>query len=1361
MDTMKASALLEASPRDLPGLVLSLTPQQLKTLIDSDLISSKGSEILDALLLGLSDDISGKKKRFTIIQLTLNKLRLPETPSHVFTKLLTTILLEISALTSDSLKTLADDCIESIRANNDFHTSWKDVLPACLRILSNRNDILDYCDTEITTSDFTSACVQSLIQAKWPLSNITSISIMFLDISLSKDEHYKIVNKLCCELENLSPDSLPPLVHHLLRLCKTQHSAIIYFRLSDYFNSRLYSMFRSKDTILQESESPLVGFDSIDTCPDEVIHNIEATSLYHVCRDSNALKKFLVVLKGIVHRPSAILMSPFLVQVLLASGHHKETCAQIIRSALYCNYYEELRRAEFTWCQDALPPVVDLKCLNEILIDNSKSHCHTTAQGLLDLSIALICTGGLTPVTGKLQKLGTAILVRFLKKHPTAAEDALKILKDKFASESSNIRCIAESFKFLFTYMPHKMMESTITLQNLLEDCFMLPEGRDWNEHRPIIESMNIIFKLDSRLRDTLVMICRKGLFSSDSRIGCLAVCSFLALVKSLKSSNSNSNASTQEMSLSILSQISMNAHSLSTIATGRSSRPRINNATICMEVVSILKRCFKQSAEVREQLYIELPNAIRGRSELQEPIMNMIYEHITYSNYYVSDTDALPPLLLDKCISIKDDAVTLQEPIGRLLFTIQKLLVCEHPAPGSDAPGGWSLSGAPEQFHGDAGKLYVILLSLANKMVKCSPMNFIQDDGVSLNEIGTESKTKCLILEQAILCCEALIAFRINEWKVTKEQQPQKLLNLLKVHSQILDFTKANSTKSKKDSNDKKNKSPNNDENDQNTTNNEKATKSKKGKKAALKFSDMAKNRNSGFKVPSSVWDLHTLQRSLELLYMKDVDWATEDQLSSVRNKRELHRLILKQGLSVFSQLKTKKLTQQQRTEMSNCSEILYTNCISRLDEFSDFDQETALLTIECFQAILHIVTNNHEEYLGEFLKITGNVESYEELGELVSTVAEKLGVQLESTIAGISLTEDPLAAKIPGVLFEVISTLLQCLPSNTAVCQKWADWLQKLGSKNCEDCKYLGSPVVSCLIGVIAKSAEPWAVCEVLVKKLSQIMGTDKEINDTSENESIKDFTILTPSSASAAFVTLSSHVGARISAVDTVIGRIKADHAFLQYRKTIQLPTARASLKNRERAICAELCRAAGVIRDMSIVLCPAGPCCDALLRLVSKLHATLAVLTSHFATREPQIIQLSRFDKLVKLCGRGMSKAIDSLIAHVEGARETSSKGAKAQARLLKDTKNIPRLVYNCELFYKRIHQLSSKTKIDLVCLLSKGSARDFRIKASDVKEALRNNNMDCEDVEDNVTMMEVDDINDNTEIDDNQDVADDD
>lgn len=47
------------------------------------------------------------------------------------------------------------------------------------------------------------------------------------------------------------------------------------------------------------------------------------------------------------------------------------------------------------------------------------------------------------------------------------------------------------------------------------------------------------------------------------------------------------------------------------------------------------------------------------------------------------------------------------------------------------------------------------------------------------------------MILQQAAICCDALIAFRINEWTPNKTDQPQKLLNLIKVHTLIHEFIK------------------------------------------------------------------------------------------------------------------------------------------------------------------------------------------------------------------------------------------------------------------------------------------------------------------------------------------------------------------------------------------------------------------------------------------------------------------------------------------------------------------------------------------------------------------------------------------
>lgn len=67
---------------------------------------------------------------------------------------------------------------------------------------------------------------------------------------------------------------------------------------------------------------------------------------------------------------------------------------------------------------------------------------------------------------------------------------------------------------------------------------------------------------------------------------------------------------------------------------------------------------------------------------------------------------------------------------------------------------------------------------------------------------------------------------------------------------------------------------------------------------------------------------------------------------------------------------------------------------------------------------------------------------------------------------------------------------------------------------------------------------------------------------------------------------------------------------------------------------------------------------------------------------------------------------MTKAIDTLITHVESVPcETKrSTNAKTQAKIVKDSKHIPRLVYNCELFYKRVNQLSSKTKVIRIVIL---------------------------------------------------------
>lgn len=48
-----------------------------------------------------------------------------------------------------------------------------------------------------------------------------------------------------------------------------------------------------------------------------------------------------------------------------------------------------------------------------------------------------------------------------------------------------------------------------------------------------------------------------------------------------------------------------------------------------------------------------------------------------------------------------------------------------------------------------------------------------------------------------------------------------------------------------------------------------------------------------------------------------------------------------------------------------------------------------------------------------------------------------DKISTQIESSIVNVSHTEDPIARKLPTVMFEIITILLQHLP-DTSICEK-----------------------------------------------------------------------------------------------------------------------------------------------------------------------------------------------------------------------------------------------------------------------------------------------------------------------------------
>lgn len=97
--------------------------------------------------------------------------------------------------------------------------------------------------------------------------------------------------------------------------------------------------------------------------------------------------------------------------------------------------------------------------------------------------------------------------------------------------------------------------------------------------------------------------------------------------------------------------------------------------------------------------------------------------------------------------------------------------------------------------------------------------------------------------------------------------------------------------------------------------------------------------------------------------------------------------------------------------------------------------------------------------------------------------------------------------------------------------------------------------------------------------------------------------------------------------------------------------------------------------------------------------------------------------------MKLSGQQLNGIIANFILTIEQNQQESSKkkdGNVRKAKVLKETRLIPKLACEIEKYGKNIIQLSNKTKIDLNKYIGPGTSRDFRLKTMDLKAALEAN-----------------------------------
>ena len=164
-------------------------------------------------------------------------------------------------------------------------------------------------------------------------------------------------------------------------------------------------------------------------------------------------------------------------------------------------------------------------------------------------------------------------------------------------------------------------------------------------------------------------------------------------------------------------------------------------------------------------------------------------------------------------------------------------------------------------------------------------------------------------------------------------------------------------------------------------------------------------------------------------------------------------------------------------------------------------------------------------------------------------------------------------------------------------------------------------------------------------------------------------------------------------------------------------------------REAAVCALLAHLVNVSTELVNTGLPVGPSAsDLVLKFLGHLYMTVGNLAKYFFLRSRNAAhstsaQAARFDRLVAKVSDQLNTFVYGLISYIESkhkdaeaeAKTTSRKKSKdpnaAKAKVLKDTKEIPTLIFHMETYDKNIIKLGKRIKQKFTVKVA--TARDFR------------------------------------------------
>ncbi|KAM6352218.1 Fanconi anemia group I protein [Alca torda] len=1239
------------------------------------------------------------------------------------------LMLEARQLPGHALAELATLFIDVIKGGSLSNGKSLELFATVLTALASSKESLVYGKGELNGEEFKKQLINTLCSSKWDPQSVIHLANMFRDIPLSGEELQFVVEKVLRMFSKLDLQEIPPLVYQLLLLSAKGSKKTVLEGIISFFN-QLDKRQKEEQRVPQSVDL------EVATVPLDQLRHVEGTVILHIVSvinlDQDLGEELIRHLKTEQQKDPARALCPFSVALLLsvAVKHRlQEQIFDFLKTSITrsCKDLQFLQASKFL--QDLFPQQYDVTTVILEVVKNSVFGWDHVTQGLVDLGFSLMesyeprkpfggkaadTTYGLSKMPAQQAcRLGASILLETFKVHEPIRSDILEqVLNRVLTKAASPVSHFIDLLSNIVVSAPLVLQTSSSKVTETFDNLSFLPI----DTVQGLLRAVQPLLKVSMSVRDSLILVLQKAIFSRQLDARKAAVAGFLLLLRNFKVLGSLSSS---QCSQAIgATQVQADVHACYNSAA---------NEAFCLEILGSLRRCLSQQADVRLMLYEGFYDVLRRNSQLASSIMETLLSQI--KQYYLPQPDLLPPLKLEGCIMAQGDQIFLQEPLAHLLCCIQHCLAW-YKSTVRLCQGAEDDEEEEEEDVGFEQSFEEMLESVTRRMIKSELEDFELDKSADFSLSSGVGVKNNIYAIQVMGICEVLIEYNFNIGNFSKNKF-EDVLGLFTCYNKLSEILKEKAGKNK----------------------------STLGNKTARSFLSM------GF--------VSTLLTAL----FRDNAQSHEESLAVLRSSTEFLRYAVSVALQKVQQLEETGQTdgpdgQNPEKMFQNLCKITrvllwrYTSIPTVVEESGK--KKGKSISLLCLEGLLRIFNTVQQLYtarIPQFLQALDITDGDAEETDI--NVTEKAAFQIRqfqrSLVNQFSSAEDDFSSKETQSLIIVLSTLSKLLDPASQQFLQFLTWTVKICKENAlEDiacCKGLLSLLFS--LHVLYKS--PVGLLRELAQDIHACLG---DIDQDIEVESRSHFAIVNAKTAAPTVCLLVLGQADKVlEEVDWLIKKLTS----LGSDTSEDSSQASNQTQALEKGVILQLGTLLTVYHELVQTALPAGSCVDTLLRSLSKTYAILTSLVKHYiqACRSTSNTIPARLEKLVKLSGSHLTPQCYSFITYVQNIHSESLSFAEEKkkkkkedeaaavstvmAKVLRETKPIPNLIFAIEQYEKFLIHLSKKSKVNLMQYMKLSTSRDFRINASMLDSTLQEHNTeDAENEPDNDQSSTADQTDENRE-----------